>query len=224
MTDKPPRRRKRRRPAGEPGSAPAAGVTAGASGGRAWKRPANKGARRAAAPADLAAAGRRPDRSPAGEAPDGSAAGSPRSTYRMRLSEAAEQEARAFEERRTRLRGRRLRPWLSALFLLAALSFVLYLAGLVLALVQAPDLAVVVCIAAFAPGAFACWLLALVCSVRLRDWLWLAALGLGPFLVAALAGLLTLPALFVYPLPSIIGGLIYPWSKRLELFAEPEDR
>ena len=140
--------------------------------------------------------------------------------YRMELGAAGADEARRHEVEQARRRLDKLRPWLSAMLMLGLFGLALDALALVLAVTGAPDIAVVVLIVAFLPPALAAWVLSLYCTIKLRDWVWAVVLGLLPLVVPMLAFAVLLPAEFVFafPLPTLIGAVIYPWRLRHELF------
>jgi len=139
-------------------------------------------------------------------------------SFRMRLGEAADEEARAYQQEEARRRLQRLRPWVSALFLAAVLSLLLYLASLVLRAAGASETADAIIFLALLSGGLVVWGLGVGCTLRLREWPWLAGVGLTPFIAVLGAALIPLPLVVLYPLLPIV-ALVYAWSKRGELFA-----
>jgi hypothetical protein len=138
----------------------------------------------------------------------------------MELGAAGADEARRHHVDQARNRLERLRPWLSSLLMLGAFGLALDAVAFVLAVTGAPDIVVVVLIVAFLPPTLAAWVLSLYCTIKLRDWIWAVVLGLLPLLVPVLAFAVLLPAEFVFafPVPTLVGAVIYPWRLRHELF------
>jgi hypothetical protein len=136
----------------------------------------------------------------------------------MQLGAAADEEAQAHQQDEARRRLQRLRPWVSALFLAAVLSLFLYLASLVLRAAGASETADAIIFLALLSGGLVVWGLGVGCTLRLREWTWLAGVGLTPFVAVLGAALIPLPLVVLYPLLPIV-ALVYAWSKRDELFA-----
>ena len=136
----------------------------------------------------------------------------------MQLGDAAADEIRRHEEHEKRRRVAKLKRWLSGLFQLGALGSLLYLAGLVCALAGAPDIVVLLLVLSFGSAAIAAWVLGIVCAWRLAEWRWVAIFGVTLPATVLLGGLVTLPAVFVYPLPPLLGAIVYPWRRRREMF------
>jgi uncharacterized membrane protein HdeD (DUF308 family) len=135
----------------------------------------------------------------------------------MQLGEAADDEARAHQQEEAHRRVQRLRPWVSALFLVSSLSLLVYLASLVMTLAGAAEAALVIALAALLSGGLLGWALGVACALRLRDWRWLAVVGLVPVVVVLLVLLSPVPPVAAYPLLPIV-DIAYAWSKRGDLF------
>jgi hypothetical protein len=146
------------------------------------------------------------------------AAGPGKDAFRMQLGEAAEEEARAHQEEVARRRLQRLRPWVSALFLASSFSLLVYLVSIVLAVAQAPQTAIAVVIVTLVSGGLVVWALGMACTIKLREWRWLAVLGLLPVAAILAALLVPVPPTFTYPLAPVF-SLVYAWGKRQDLFA-----
>jgi len=139
-------------------------------------------------------------------------------SFRMRLGAAADEEAQAHQQDEARRRLQRLRPWISALFLAAVLSLLLYLASLVVRAAGTSETADAIIFLALLSGGLVVWGLSVGCTLRLREWPWLAGVSLTPFVAVLGAALIPLPLVVLYPLLPIV-ALVYAWSKRGELFA-----
>lgn len=218
MPDKPRHPAKKDRDAKRVGQ-PRPASAADAQGGRAWVRPSRRTTGDEPSPGEgnptddrdeSSGAGHLTAQPPAKKGSDGA--------FRMRLGAAADEEERAHSIDVARRRVQRLRPWVSALFLGSVLSLLLYVTSLVLKVAGASETAGAVIFLALLSGGLIVLGLGVGCALRLREWRWLAVVGLLPVAAALMAALIPLPPVAVYPvLP--ISGLVYSWSKRGELFA-----
>lgn len=160
----------------------------------------------------------KPSETPSRRPPADSGSGRP---FRMRIPAAVDDEKRFQELRRAEL-VQRYHTWVSAVFMLACLTLVLWVAFIVARLVNASPIVGLFLVLSFLPGTFATWGAGSWAAWRTHDRRWLAVLGLVPLAALLVAFFAGYAPYIIPPVPCIL-GIVWGWSKR-DMLAEPGRR